>query len=59
LLAPTLGQPAQRAFHLPQCLAALGFGFGVYEVGNPLDLRQVDAAGFESAPGKFTRLRQA
>ena len=50
---------AERAFHLPQGLAALRFGFGGDEIGHALDLGQVDAARLESAPGKLARLRQA
>ena len=55
---PILVERAQPAFHLTQRLATLGFGLGVDQVGQALDLGQVEFAVIEGAAGEFAGLRR-
>ena len=54
--ADRLGVAAQRAAGDAQRLAPLRLGLGVDEVGEALDLGQIELAVLERAPGEFARL---
>ena len=55
---PAVVKLRQRPARLTERLAALSLGFRVNEVGQPLDLRQIDLAVLERAAGEFTGLRR-
>ena len=53
--APPVIERRQRAARLAHRLAALGLGLGVDQVGDRLDLREVELAGEEGAAGEVAR----
>ena len=56
--APGFGAVAEQAAHLLERLPALRLGLGVDQVGQRLDLGEVELAVLEGAPGELARLRQ-
>ena len=56
--APALVQRSQPTLHLGQGLSALGLGLGGDQIGQALDLGQIQFAVVERAAGEFAGLRR-
>ena len=55
---PGLGAIAEQAAHLLERLPALRLGLGADQVGQRLDLGEIELAVLEGAAGELARLRQ-